>query len=184
MKKTGSILLLFCFLMAFESKSQNPYTKNGSVSFFSKAVLENIEASSGQVISVINTTTGDIMFSVNIKSFHFKKSLMEEHFNENYMESDKYPKASFKGKINNLSAIIFSTDGSYNTEVTGDLTIHGITNKVTVPGKIVIKAGVPTATASFRVKLADYKISIPRVVKDNIAEVVEVNLSCVYNHKL
>ncbi|MFN8247385.1 MAG: hypothetical protein U0T68_00390 [Ferruginibacter sp.] len=112
MKKAGSILLLFCFLMVFESKSQNPYTKNGSVSFFSKAVLENIEASSGQVISVINTTTGDIMFSVNIKSFHFKKSLMEEHFNENYMESDKYPKASFKGKINNLSAISFSTDGS------------------------------------------------------------------------
>lgn len=146
--------------------------------------MENISADNNQVLSVLNIPTGDLQFSLLIKSFHFKKSLMETHFNEDYMESDKFPKASFKGKINNLSKVNFAADGTYSVEVSGDLTMHGITNKTTTSGTITVKSGVITAAANFKVKLADYKISIPKIVKDNIAEIVDVKVSCVYDQKM
>ena len=109
---------------------------------------------------------------------------MEVHFNESYMESTKYPKSTFKGKINDLSKVNFTVDGSYPVVVSGELTIHGVTKKVSAPGTISVSAGVINATSKFPVKLADYKISIPGVVKDNIAEVVDVNVSCVYDKKM
>jgi len=164
--------------------AQRVYTKNGSVSFFSKAPVEDISAENNQVMSVLTLASGDLQFSVFINAFHFKKSLMEVHFNENYMESDKYPKAIFKGKINDLSKVNFTADGNYTVEVTGDLTIHGVTNKVTTPGLISVKSGIVTASSGFKIKLADYKISIPKIVKDNISEVVDVKVSCVYNQKI
>lgn len=135
-------------------------------------------------MSVLTLPTGDLQFSVLIKSFHFKKSLMEEHFNENYMESDKYPKASFKGKINDLSNVNFTKDGVYTVEVSGDLTMHGVTNKISTPGTITVRSGIITAAADFKLKLADYKISIPKIVKDNIAEVIDIKLSCLYDQKM
>ncbi len=165
-------------------KAQKIYTKNGSISFFSKAPLENISAENNQVMSVLTIPSGELQFSVLIKSFHFKKSLMEEHFNENYLESNKYPKALFKGKINDPSKVNFTTDGSYPIEVSGDLTIHGVTNKVTTTGTITVKGGIVTGTSKFKVKLADYRISIPGVVKDNISETVDVTVSCVYDKKI
>ena len=177
-------ILQLVLFFGFSLNAQKVFTKNGSVSFFSKSTLENIQASNNQVMSVLSPTTGDLQFSVLIKSFHFRKSLMEEHFNENYMESDKFPKASFKGKINDLSKVNFTTDGSYPIDVSGDLSIHGVTQKVTTRGTLVIKTGIITATAKFNLKLADYKISIPNVVKDNIAEVIEINLSCIYDQKM
>jgi len=181
--RTSLILILFIFSCSLLN-AQKVYTKNGAIAFFSKASVENISATNNQVMSVLVLPTGELQFSVLINAFHFKKSLMEEHFNENYMESAKYPKAIFKGKINDLSTINFTTDGNYNVQVSGDLTIHGVTNKVTVPGTITVKAGIITATSKFQVKLADHKISIPKIVKDNIAELVDVTVSCVYNQKI
>jgi len=179
-------IFLFPFLILFFTalNAQKVYTKNGSVSFFSTSPLENISADNSQVMSVLNIPTGDMQFSVLIKSFHFKKSLMETHFNENYMESDKYPKATFKGKINDLTKVNFTADGTYTVEVSGDLTMHGVSNKTTTQGTITIKSGVITASANFKVRLADYKISIPKIVKDNIAEVVDVKISCLYDQKM
>lgn len=182
MKRTFSILLLITFALA--GQAQKVYTKNGNVAFFSKTALENISADNNQVTSMLNLQTGDLQFSVLIKAFHFKKALMEEHFNENYMESDKYPKAIFKGMIADISKINFTKDGSYPASVSGDLTIHGITNKLTVPGTITVKAGIAAATASFNIKPADYKISIPKLVKDNIAESINITVNCNYNQKL
>jgi hypothetical protein len=164
--------------------AQKIYTKNGSISFFSKAPIENISAASNQVMSVLVLATGDIQFSLPVKSFHFKKSLMEEHFNENYMESDKYPKATFKGKIKDLSKVNFTTNGNYTVEVSGDLAMHGVTNKITATGTISVKSGMISASSKFKIKLSDYKISIPGIVKDNIAQVVDVTISCVYDQKL
>lgn len=184
MKIKVFFILQVVLFLGFSLNAQKVFTKNGAVSFFSKSTLENIQASNNQVMSVLIPSTGDLQFSVLIKSFHFKKSLMEEHFNENYMESDKFPKASFKGKINDLSKVNFTTDGSYAVEVSGDLSIHGVTQKVVTQGTLVVKAGVITAAAKFNLKLADYKISIPSVVKDNIAEVIEINLSCIYDQKM
>ena len=109
---------------------------------------------------------------------------METHFNEDYMESDKYPKASFKGKINDLSKVNFTKDGVYTVEVSGDLTMHAVTNKITTSGTITVKSGVITAASDFKIKLADYKISIPKIVKDNISEVIDIKISCLYDQKI
>ncbi|MEP7163275.1 MAG: YceI family protein [Ferruginibacter sp.] len=184
MKLKAIFILTVIITASLSVNAQKVYTKNGAISFFSKASIENISADNNQVVSVLTLPTGELQFSVLIKGFHFKKSLMEEHFNENYMESDKYPKATFKGTINDLSKVNFTTDGNYTVEVAGDLTIHGITNKTTTTGTITVKAGTITATSKFKIKLSDYKISIPKIVKDNIAEVVDVTVSCVYDQKL
>jgi len=181
MKKTGFFLLL---LATFQANAQKIYTKNGSISFFSKTALENISADNNQVTSILHQQTGDLQFSVLIKAFHFKKALMEEHFNENYMESDRYPKAIFKGVIADISKVNFTKDGSYAVTVNGDLTIHGVTNKVAVPGTVHVKSGAVSAAAGFNIKPADYKISIPKLVKDNIAESINITVNCNYNQKL
>ena len=183
MKRITILVLVFCTVYV-NCTAQLYYTKNGRTSFFSSAPLEDIKADNNQVISIINASTGDIRFSLLNNAFHFKKSVMEVHFNESYMESTKYPKSSFKGKINDLSKVNFKVDGNYPVVVSGELTIHGITNKVNASGTISINAGIITATSKFPVKLADYKISIPRIVKDNISEVVDVNVSCVYDKKM
>jgi polyisoprenoid-binding protein YceI len=175
------VLLIFC---GIQSTAQKIYTKNGQLAFFSKAPLENISATSNEAMSVLNVATGEIQFSVLIRSFHFKKSLMEEHFNENYMESNKFPKAVFKGQVTDVSKVNFSADGSYVVTVSGNLTIHGITNPITTTGTINIKSGIPSANSTFKVKVADYKIAIPKIVKDNIAETVDITVSCVYDQKI
>ena len=173
---------LSCFFISVSA--QKVYTKNGNISFFSTAPMENITADNNQVMSVLNIQNGELLFSVLIKGFRFKKSLMEEHFNENYMESDKFPKASFKGNITDQSKINYSKDGNYVVNVSGDLTIHGITKKVSAPGNISVKSGVVSAISKFNVKLSDYNISIPGIVKDKIAETIEISVSCSYDQKM
>ena len=178
--------LITCALILVSSvtMAQKVYTKNGNISFFSKSPLENISADNNQVMSVLNTQTGEMQFSILIKGFHFEKALMEEHFNENYMESEKYPKSTFKGMISDISKVNFKKDGSYPVTVSGDLNIHGVTNKVSVPGTVTVKGGSITANSKFIVKLADYKISVPKVVKDNIAENIEITVACNYDQKM
>lgn len=178
------IISLIITLLACPVTAQKYYTKNGNISFFSTTNLENISADNNQVVSVLNAQNGELQFSVLIKGFHFKKALMEEHFNENYLESDKFPKATFKGNITDIAKINFTADGSYNTTVTGDLTIHGVTQKVSSNGVITVKAGKINATAKFKAKPSDYNISIPKLVKDNIAETIEITVNCDYDQKM
>ncbi len=181
MKTLTFILILTCALIT--SSAQVHFTKNGMISFYSSAPVENIKADNNQVISTINTTTGELQFSLLINAFHFKKSLMQEHFNENYMESKKYPKATFKGKIVDLSKVNFAVNGNYAVTVSGDLTMHGVTNKITAPGTVSVNGGVISASSKFPVAVADFKIKIPALVKDNIAKVVDVTVSCTYDKK-
>ena len=164
--------------------AQKLYTKNGAIFFFSKAPIENIKAVNNQVTSVINTQTGEIQFSVLIKGFHFQKQLMEEHFNENYMESDQYPKAFFKGSIDNFQKASLTRDGNFTLSVSGELTMHGITKKINVPAVFTITGGVLTTSAEFVVHLADYKIRIPSIVKDNIAEKIDITVNCLLDKKI
>jgi hypothetical protein len=175
-------LFVFLFIAGFSLSAQKSYTKNGNISFFSKAAVENISADNNQVLSTFDSQTGQIQFSVLINAFHFKKSLMEVHFNENYMESGKYPKAIFKGTITDISSGL-TKDGTYKVNVTGDLTMHGVTKNISTPATITIRDGIPSANAVFKVKLADYNISIPKIVKENIAETIEIKVSCVYDKK-
>ncbi len=176
-------MLLGIIVFINPAHAQKSFTKNGHISFFSTTPLEDIKADNNQVVSVINSQTGELQFSLLIKNFHFKKALMEEHFNENYLESHKYPKAVFKGMVADNSRVNFSVDGTYPITATGNLTIHGVTKKISVPGTITIRAGQPSASARFEVRPADYKISIPKVVRNNIAEVIEVTVTCSYDQK-
>lgn len=157
---------------ALSVSAQKYMTRTGTVSFLSKTPIETFEAKTSQANSSMNTATGDLAFLLLMKSFQFEKALMQEHFNEKYVESDKFPKATFTGKITNLSEVNFSKPGSYKASVTGDLTIHGVTQKVTTTGLIEVKADGIVVTAEFPIKVTDYGVKIPAATKDNVAETV------------
>lgn len=181
MKKLIPVILL---ALSTGASAQKVFTKNGHISFFSKTKMEDIKADNNQVMSVLNTQSGELLFTVLMKSFHFEKALMEEHFNENYVESEKFPKSTFKGAVTDISKVNFAVDGTYPVNVSGDLTLHGVTQKVNAPGKITISAGKATGSAKFIIKLSDYKIEIPNLVKDNISNNMEITVQCVYDQKL
>jgi polyisoprenoid-binding protein YceI len=177
-------ILVFASLVVYINCSAQLYfTKNGRISFFSSTPIEDIKADNNQVISIINTGTGEIQFSLLNNAFHFKKALMEEHFNADYIESAKYPKSTFKGTIENISSINFNTDGAYKVTVSGNLTIHGVTKAISSPGVITIKSGKISAASVFKLKIKDYNISIPSTTKNNIAETIELTISCSYEKK-
>ena len=155
-------------------------TKNGYIGFFSHTSMEDIKGDNNQVVGAIDISTGEMVFQAVIKSFHFDRALMEEHFNENYMESDKIPKSSFKGKITNLSSVDFSKNGTYDVTVEGDLIIHDITNKISTKGTIEVVSGGINANAKFNIVPEDYKISIPGVVRDKINKNLEVTVAMKY----
>ncbi len=114
--------------------------------------MEDIKAVNNEVNSLIDAATGEVHFIVLINSFKFENALMQEHFNENYMESTKFPKAEFKGTAANINAAQLTTAGTYNTTVTGKLTIHGVTHDVSMPGTITVKDGAATAVTKFTIK--------------------------------
>ncbi|MBC7873690.1 MAG: YceI family protein [Ferruginibacter sp.] len=172
----SATVILFCSLGI---KAQDKYfTKSGKIVFHSKASLENIEGNNKTVTCVLDTKTGNLQFAVLMKAFEFEKALMQEHFNENYVESHKFPKADFKGQVINNSDINYSKDGTYSSKVKGKLTLHGETREVETTGTIVIKGGKIEADAVFTVELADYKVEIPKVVKDNISKTVSISVDC------
>ncbi len=172
-------ILLSCFLLSTFIHGQEKFlTKQGYTSFFSSSPVEDIKADNHQVLSIIDTSTGGIAISILMKSFMFEKSLMQEHFNENYVESDQYPKATFKGHISDFEAI-----KEYEKEVLikGDITIHGITKTIETKAIIIRSDQSISLKGSFPVKVADFGIKIPSVVVNNIAEVVDVTFE--FDHK-
>ncbi|WP_298316519.1 YceI family protein [uncultured Aquimarina sp.] len=165
-------ILLFSLLCSAVSFGQGKFlTKKGYTSFFSSTPIEDIKADNNQVLSIIDSSTGTIAISILMKSFMFEKSLMQEHFNENYVESDEYPKAIFKGQI-----IDFSDANENETTVTivGDITIHGITKKIEAKGKINKTEESIKLTGDFPIKVADFGIKIPSIVSNNIAKMIKV----------
>jgi len=175
------IIIFALLMMGISVYSQTVYmTRSGQISFFSKTPMENIEAVNNEVTSMLNPASGEVVFAVLIKSFRFEKALMEEHFNENYMESDKLPKSTFQGKIKNPDAITFTKDGTYPVTIEGDLTIHGVKQHVAFPGTLVISKNSISATSSFQLKPSDYNISIPSLVAEKIAKTIDVKVNCQY----
>lgn len=152
--------------------AQKYMTRTGKIDFNATNAHspEKVEGINNEVASIMDAKTGDVVFQAPVKSFKFERQLMEEHFNENYMESDKYPKSDFKGKIENPGEIDFSKDGTYNAKVAGKLSIHGVTNEVSVPGTITIKGNEALVKAKFTVKLIDYKITVPSLVADKLSK--------------
>ncbi len=177
------VSVLLCTLSAGSFAQPVFITRNGKISFFSKTPIENIEATNNEVTSLLNIEKGELVFAVLVKSFRFDKALMEEHFNENYLESTKYPKATFNGKILNLSKVNFNVSGTYEIEVGGDLTIHGVKQYQTATGTIIVSPGKLEASSRFVIKLSDYKIEIPSLVAEKISNTVEINVNCIYAPK-
>ena len=169
-----TILLLFLALGTTLS-AQKYFTKAGEIVFHSDAPLEKIEATNGTVTAVLDAETGRLQFAALIKAFRFEKALMQEHFNENYMESSKFPKATFSGEITD-GKVDWTTPGSYDVTVAGELTIHGETKTVSAPATIVVREGGMDAISTFTVAVADYGIEIPKVVAENIAKNVEIRV--------
>jgi len=168
--------LLVC--LSTQAGAQKFMTKTGSIDFSATTPVERIEGANKSVACLLDSKTGSLDFIVQVKSFVFEKQLMQEHFNENYMESDKFPKSTFKGSITNLAAINFSKDGEYNAEVAGKLTIHGVTNDIKSTGKIIVKGGKATLKSVFNARLSDYKIEIPGAVKDKISKDAKITVNC------
>jgi polyisoprenoid-binding protein YceI len=159
---------------------QRFFTRSGHISFFSSTPLEDIKADNRQVASVIDMTSGEMVFSVLMKSFQFPKALMQEHFNESYIESDKYPKSTFRGKILNIQTIDVKKDGVYTAQVEGDLTIHGVTKFVKTEGTLEVKGDMIQGKSAFTVAVADYNIQIPKLVRDNIAKTIDIQVDLTY----
>ena len=170
--------LILLFILVFtQVEAQKFITSDSYVKFFSSAPLEDIEAENKTARSVIDLSTGELAYSVVIKDFEFEKSLMQEHFNENYLESEKYPNSTLKAKIVDWSGM----KGKQEVTVKGELNIHGITNEVEIPGTIDYQDDKVLVEAKFPVQLKDYKVKIPKAVFYNIAEEVEVTVKFEYS---
>ncbi|WP_295675873.1 YceI family protein [uncultured Mucilaginibacter sp.] len=177
MKYIGVILL---FWLNINQVGQDLYVcKNARITLFSSALIEDIKAVSTDGVSVYNPGTGELYFSVGISTFQFDKAFMQQHFNSDYMESDKYPKAIFKGQIQ--EHIDISKDGTYAVSAAGDLTVHGVSQKRTVRGSLIVKNGIITLSSEFMVKCADHHIDIPQILFYHIAENIKITVSATYS---
>ena len=174
-------LLLSAFLvlnLCASAQNQLYSIKTSEFSFFSKAPMEDIEAKNTKASSIINTANRELVVRIPIAQFQFSNRLMQQHFNENYLESEKFPYATFKGKINEL--INFSKSGVYEVSASGTLNIHGVDQERTIKGKLIIAENNLNLDTRFDVMLIDHKIDIPKLVFKKIAEKIAVSASINY----
>lgn len=180
MKKLFILLLLILTFHQASIHAQKYMTRNGYIGFYSHTPLEDIKADNNQVASILDTGTGEIAFQVLIRSFIFPKALMQEHFNENYMESDKFPRSTFSGKITDYQKIDFKKNETWEITVEGDLSIRNVTKRISVKGTLVTEQEKIKASAKFNISPEDYNIKIPSVVRNNIAKSIEVTVQMNY----
>jgi YceI-like domain len=179
MKKTVSILITFLMFSFLQVNAQGKfYTKSGKISFFSATSVEDISAVNKTAVCLLDSKTGDLQFVVLLKGFEFKKALMQEHFNSDYVESDKYPKSEFKGQITSNSVVNYAADGAYKVNVKGKLTIHNVTKDIETAATITVKDGKIMASAVFNILIADYNITVPKLYTDNISKTLKLTVDC------
>lgn len=163
--------------------AQQFMTRNGNVEFFSATAIENIQATNKQVSSVLDLDKKQFAFLVPIKAFHFEKALMQEHFNENYLESDEFPNASFKGSIAGAEGVDLNKDGDYRVALSGTMNIHGVDRKVEEQAVVRVKAGKLSLNSKFILRPEDYGVNIPAGKKDNISETLDLTVEMDYEKK-
>ena len=174
MKKLTLFFLFFLILGSGLSYGQTLYrTSVGELSFFSKTPVLDIEAVNKKVGAILNAGTKTLAIQAKITDFQFPNKLMQEHFNENYLESERFPTTKFAGKIK--EEVDFSKPGTYPVTAEGNLTIHGVTKPVQVKGTIVATATAFQVNFSFQVRTADYQIEVPTLVFDKIAETIAIS---------
>jgi len=175
MKKLTLLALVLSLAFFTNLKAQDKYiTKTGHVWFHSKTPLKEIEAHNKQVTTILDTKTGDMIVSGFLRDFKFDNQLVEEHFNENYVESAKYPKVKFKGQVLDIASVDFSKNGTYKRMVVGVVEMHGKSVNIKKEGTAVVKDGKIKATAAFTVTADEFAIIIPEIVKDKIQKNIEI----------
>lgn len=179
-----TLTVIICLLTGIVVNAQDYITRNGNISIYSHTALEDVKGNNNEVVSLLNTATGSFDFKIAIKSFHFAKQAMEEHFNdEYYMETDKFPKAGFSGKISNPAEVNFTKDGVYTVTVSGNLTIKDVTKPITVKGTITVKNGKVTVQSAFSVKRKEYNVIGQSFVQSKLADDIEITVNCEYEKK-
>jgi polyisoprenoid-binding protein YceI len=173
----NTLLIIVAGLLCVPALAQKYTVEKSSVIFYSHATIEDITAENKKSSAIFNAATKEIVFSIPISEFQFAKSLMQEHFNEKYMDTDKYPKSTFKGTVSGFDA---SATGAQDAKATGKLTIHGVERDVEIPGTIEKSGDKLLFKSKFIVKLEDYKVDRPQLLWQNIAEQVEVTIDFVF----
>jgi polyisoprenoid-binding protein YceI len=176
------LTLIALLTISVSVNAQKQKTSKSHIKFFSRTPAEDIEANNYASVGTIDPATGDIVFSVPMQSFEFEKALMQEHFNsKKFLNTKANPKSKLIGKISNVDAIDFSKDGTYEAEVTGDLTINGVTKPITEKATVVVKDGKINLNSKFNLTLADYEIAFKKgKPSTNIAKTVEVTVEAEY----
>lgn len=170
------ILICFICFASFNLSAQKYYTKTGTTELkASVAAFEPVEATNKSTSVVLKADTGDIAALLFVKAFRFRVALMEEHFNENYMDSDKFPKATFKGKVTDFNLADISTEKEYT--IKGTLTVRGIKKEIETTGKFLKKDGKISLNVMFSVKPQDFDIKIPSIVREKIAKTINLTLN-------
>lgn len=182
MKKITLLLSILTLGASFQLNAQKVFaTKTGQLFFNATGGIEKIAAVNNQVDSKFVDATGQIIFGVLVKGFKFENQLMEDHFNENYMESTQFPKADFKGYVKNIKEVNFSKDGKYPITIEGNLTIHGVTQKVNTAGTLEVAQGKPTIIGEFSLKIKDYGIK-GLYIGEKIANEAKIKVNCKYQN--
>ena len=180
--KTCVLFLALIFGIIFQGSTQNLYlTNSAKILFFSEARLENIQAESKKGTSILNIASKEIVFKIPITSFIFENGLMQEHFNESYMESEKFPFATFSGKIKEDHD--FTKVGEYKVSAVGKLTVHGVSVERNFDGIIIVTNGKIDLIAEFTMPVADHKIDIPNDKLTNISQNINVKIKATYEPK-
>jgi len=159
------------------AKAQNYYSKNATVVFNASSPIEKIEGTTRSGTLIYDSASGQLESAILVKGFQFESALMQEHFNENYMESDKFPKASFKGKIENPATLTLNKDGKYTATLNGKLTIHGVTQPLITKATFVVKGATIVSNAVFDIEVAKFGIKIPSLVAEKIAKTAKISIS-------
>ncbi|WP_340156374.1 YceI family protein [uncultured Winogradskyella sp.] len=173
--KKHTFLIAFCFLVSLQLHAQKYFTRSGITQFeASEKAFEPIEAINSSTTVILDTNNGNIASQVFIAGFQFKNALMQEHFNENYMDSYQYPKATFKGKLDNFSIISLNANNSY--DLNGVLTIKGIKKNIQTTVSVKVENNRIFISGSFYVNANDFDIKIPSIVRDKIAKQIEISI--------
>ncbi len=168
---------------AFTTMGDKLVSKSGHVNFFSHTAVEDISADNYKLVSTLDTGTGEMVYSIPMQGFEFEKSMMQKHFNgKKFLDTKTYPKSKFKGSITNLNDINFTTDGTYTANVSGELTIHGVTKAITETATIVVEGAKITVDVELSITLADYNIAFAKgKPSTNIAKTIDAKVKAEFN---
>jgi hypothetical protein len=174
------VLVLIMIIASVSVFGQGKFiAKNAYISFYSSTPMEDILGESNEAVTILDSENGEVIFQALMTTFHFKRALMEEHFNENYMESAKFPKTKFKGTIEGFKKEMLKA-APVNVKITGVLSVHGVDKTITVPGTIGLENGSIVGTSKFKVTPEDYGITIPSVVREKIGKEMEITVKTTY----